>query len=141
LAIIFHDEQIVSGLKNRRHIKKWMVEALIRENKEPGSINIILTNDKLLKEMNSEYLSRDYLTDVITFDYSEGSTINGDVYISLERVRENAEIYGEGETRELLRVMIHGILHLAGHKDGTEEEKAKMKMAENQLLEEFFRNT
>lgn len=140
MAIVFHDEQIISGLKNRRHIKEWLARVLNRENKDPGQINIILTTDKFLQKLNSEYLSRDYLTDVIAFDYSEGTTISGDVFISLERIRENAEIYGEGETRELLRVMIHGLLHLAGYRDGTEAEKAEIKSAENSHLEDFFRD-
>jgi rRNA maturation RNase YbeY len=112
-----------------------------RENKSPDQINIILTTDKFLQELNSEYLSRDYLTDVIAFDYSEGNTVSGDVFISMERIRENAEIYGEGETKELLRVMIHGLLHLAGYRDGTEAERNEMKGAENRHLEDFFRNT
>jgi rRNA maturation RNase YbeY len=141
LAIVFHDEQIVSGLKNRRQIKEWLAGAMNRENKSPDQINIILTTDKFLQELNSEYLSRDYLTDVIAFDYSEGNTVSGDVFISMERIRENAEIYGEGETKELLRVMIHGLLHLAGYRDGTEAERNEMKGAENRHLEDFFRNT
>ena len=88
--------------------------------------------------MNKKYLGRDYYTDVITFDYSDKDVISGDLYISLERVRENGLTYGEGEERELLRVMVHGLLHLAGYEDRKDKEKKIMRDKEEKYLKLFM---
>ncbi len=85
-------------------------------------------------KMNSDFLNHDYFTDIITFDYSEKKVISGDIYISIERVKENAITFGEGFNDELKRVMIHGILHLIGYKDKTKPELAKMRDAEGHAL-------
>lgn len=134
MAIQFHDEKIISGLKNRRSKKSWINKILDKENKKAGQISIIFTTDNHLREINLQYLKRDYYTDVITFDYSEGSFISGDIFISLERVEENAKKYGTGKENEILRVMAHGILHLIGYKDSNEEERISMKRMENICL-------
>ena len=84
--------------------------------------------------MNREYLNHNYFTDVITFDYTEGDIISGDIFISLEQVTMNAEVYGAGRVEEIRRVMIHGVLHLLGFKDETDEEKATMREKENEAL-------
>ena len=107
------------------------------EEKKCGQINVILTSEDNLREINRKYLDRDYDTDIIAFDYSVGDVINGDLFISLERVRENGLTYGEGEEAELRRVMVHGLLHLTGHKDGNEAEKNAMRKKEDSYLKIF----
>ena len=100
----------------------------------PGKIYIILTNEDQLLELNREFLSRDYHTDIITFDYTVGDKVSGDIFVSAERIIENAEKYSVTINEELLRVFVHGILHLAGYSDGTKSEKAIMHEKENYYL-------
>lgn len=104
-----------------------------------GDINFILCNDDYLLEINKEFLKHDFYTDIITFDYSVNKTISGDLYISLERIRENAELYDSSFIEELVRVMIHGILHLVGYKDKTKSETKIMREKENYYVTNFFR--
>lgn len=111
-----------------------MKDVILRENRIPGNINIVFTTDEKLKEMNRKFLSRDYYTDILSFDYSEKEVINADLYISLERVKENASRFKQSVEREIMRVMIHGILHILGFGDGTEEEEKNMRLAEDRYL-------
>lgn len=105
------------------------------EGLKEDEINIVLCTDEFLLEMNKTYLRHDYYTDVITFDQSEGDEeISGDVYISPDQVRRNAEEYGVGFDTELLRVMIHGVLHLVGYDDRSDEERAQMRKKENHYM-------
>ena len=140
MAIHFHDEEIISGLQNTRRKKSWLTEILDKENKKEGLINIIFTTDNHLREINLQYLKRDYYTDIITFDYSKGSSISGDLFISMERVEENAKKYGTDEENELMRVMAHGLLHLIGYKDSNEEERKRMKRKEDICLGYYNKN-
>jgi rRNA maturation RNase YbeY len=135
LAIFFHDESIRSALQGKRALKSWLKEILRRENKKTGEINIIFTKDEYLRELNKRYLSRDYYTDVITFDYSRKNEISGDIYISLERVEENASKFNVPKGHEVMRVMVHGLLHLIGYKDHKEEETKEMRRMENRYLD------
>ena len=137
MAILFHDEKIISGLKRKRAIKSWILSVIEAEKKSAGSINIILTNDSYLLEINRIYLSRDYYTDIISFDYSEGNNISGDLFISLERIKENSKSFKQEEETELLRVIIHGILHLIGYSDSDENKKRKMRIMEDKYLNSF----
>jgi len=137
LAIFFHDENVYSGLKGKKAIKSWIKFVINQEDKITGKINIILTTDKNLRKINIDYLERDYYTDIITFNYSENQVVSGDLFVSLERVNENAREYGEDNTIELLRVMIHGVLHLIGYDDASVEEKKHMREKENKYLETF----
>ena len=107
------------------------------EDKIPGKINVILTSDKHLRKINIDYLDRDYYTDIITFNYSEKQVVNGDLFISIERVNENAREYEEDSDNELLRVMIHGVLHLIGYDDESVDDKKQMRKKENIYLESF----
>ncbi len=135
MAIYFHDEKISSELKNKRSVKAWLNAILKTEKKLAGQINIIFTTDKHLLEINRKYLDKDYYTDIITFDYSEGKYISGDLFISLERVSENAKEYKTETQNELMRVMAHGLLHLIGYGDSTEDEKNHMRRLEDRCLE------
>ena len=99
-----------------------------------GDITVIFVTDGYLLEMNKKHLNHDYYTDIITFDYCEGNIISGDLFISLDRVRENASTFDTPFLVELKRVMIHGVLHLCGHKDKTKEEEENMRSLENKYL-------
>ena len=113
------------------------MEVIKAENKQIGEINCIFCDDEYLLEKNKTYLNHNTLTDIITFDYSEKDEISGDLFISIERVRENAKIYNVTFELELSRVLIHGILHLIGFGDKTDEEIKTMRQKENFYLEKI----
>lgn len=133
--INFFTEDIDYTLRSKRKIRLWIADAIAHEGGSLGPINIILCSDKYLYSMNVEYLKHDTLTDVITFDYGEESLISGDVFISLERVRENAKGFTTAVTKELHRVIIHGVMHLCGQNDKAPEDRAEMTRKENFFLD------
>lgn len=137
-GIQFFTEQTRYTLRNRRTLRSAILELLKQEGTTAGAINFILCNDEYLKELNRTYLHRESYTDVIAFDFSEEGRISGDVYISIDRIRENAEIYSVTELEELYRVMIHGVLHLIGMTDANQEEKQAMRERENRYLDTLF---
>jgi probable rRNA maturation factor len=116
------------------NLKSHIRELIEEEQKICGEISIILCSDECLLKMNREYLNHDYYTDIVTFNYVEKNIISGDLFISIERVRENAAIYSAGFDEELYRIVSHGILHLSGYNDITEEEKALIRKKENYYL-------
>lgn len=134
MAVRIHEDGIPEIKIKRRIIRGWVKEEILRRNKQPGDINIVLTTDENLRKLNREHLSRDYFTDVITFDYSINNVITGEVYISAERVRENAGIYGTSFNSELFRIIIHGILHMLGYKDDDRTVKSIMTDAEDEAI-------
>ena len=121
-------------LKSRTKIKQWIKQVIEAKGKKTGNITYIFCDDEYLLEVNKQYLQHDYYTDVITFDYVENDLISGDIFISTDRVRENALAFGSSETEELHRVIIHGVLHLLGLKDKSEKEVSQMRQAENEAL-------
>ncbi|MBS7313623.1 MAG: rRNA maturation RNase YbeY [Bacteroidales bacterium] len=121
-------------LKSRTKIKQWLKQVIEAKGKKTGNITYIFCDDEYLLEVNKQYLQHDYYTDVITFDYVENDLISGDIFISTDRVRENALAFGSSETEELHRVIIHGALHLLGLKDKSEKEASQMRQAENEAL-------
>ncbi|KAF5068424.1 Endoribonuclease YbeY [anaerobic digester metagenome] len=135
--INFYREDVNYRLRRIRHIRAWMLNCISLQNRTTGEVSIIFCSDEFLYNMNVEYLHHDTLTDVITFDYSAGDTISGDVFISIPRVKENAAQYGKPFTEELNRVMIHGILHLCGFKDKTRKDAALMRSKEEECLALF----
>ncbi len=115
----------------------WVDAAVAAENRVGGDINVIFCPDDYLLEINRKYLEHDYYTDIITFDYSEGDMVSGDLFISVDTVRANAERFGVSFENELDRVVIHGVLHLIGYNDKTEEEQKVMRGKENEYLEKL----
>lgn len=124
-------------LSNPHEIKDWFAEAAIKEGKVMGALNFIFCDDTYLHKLNVEFLKHDTYTDIITFDYSVGNELIGDVYISVERVKENAVTFDVTFENELKRVLIHGLLHLCGYKDKTVQEADEMRAKENKYLNIF----
>ena len=124
-------------LKRETDFSDWISRILESEGAILGHLNYIFCSDDYLLQMNRQYLSHDSFTDILTFDYSDGGSITGDVFISLDRVRENAASFGQGFDVEMLRVMSHGILHLLGYGDKTEDESKRMRLKEEEKIELF----
>lgn len=134
-SIRFFNENINYKLGKKKILRKWIKAVVKAEQYCAGEINFILCDDDYLSDLNIKYLKHNTLTDIITFPFNEENRIiNGEIYISLPRVRENASKFKENIEDELHRVMIHGILHLMGYKDSSNEEKAKMHIKENSCL-------
>lgn len=134
MAIQFSIETKYS-LKNRMLLKRWVKAVLENKGKKLGNLYFILCDDDFLLKINRQFLKHDYYTDIITFDYTEDGIIAGDLFISIDRVRDNATVLQVSEHEELMRVMIHGVLHLLGLKDKSDEDAKQMRKAEEECLE------
>ncbi len=124
-------------IKNPEEITNWISEVIQSENKKKGEINYIFCDDEYLLKINLEYLKHNTLTDIISFDYSIGNELSGDVFISIERVKENTVDFNVFFEEELKRVMIHGILHFCGYTDKTEADTLFMRNKEDEKLAMF----
>lgn len=136
-VVKFHSLASVS-LKNRRKLKNFLKEAVVSEGKSLQQLEYIFCSDDYLLDINKRFLKHQEFTDIITFDYSQGRTVAGEIYISVDRVRENAESFDTTFDEELHRVMFHGALHLCGYKDKTQNDSSKMRLAENSWLKKYF---
>ena len=134
-TIAFFNEGISFTLPKKMLTKSWIKDVIESDKKSCGEINYIFCNDSFLLEMNKNYLNHNTLTDIITFDNSENDLISGEIYISIDRVKENALLYSQSFADELNRVMIHGILHLLGNTDKSPAEKSTMRKKEDACLE------
>ena len=121
-----------------KNINTWIQDTIEKENKNLGEINIIFCSDEHLLKMNVEHLNHNFYTDIITFDYCEEKIISGDLFISKNRVEENAKKFEVSFSNEINRVIIHGVLHLLGYNDKTDEEKKQMRNKENFYLDKLI---
>ena len=124
-------------LPNEAQIEQWISKVIASENKREGEINYIFCDDAYLHKLNVEFLQHDTLTDIISFDNSVGNELHGDIFISIERVEENAKEYLVTFDEELKRVMVHGVLHYCGFKDKTEADQSIMTAKEDEKLQMF----
>ena len=124
-------------LSNEEQLSNWISRVIASEEKNEGEINYIFCDDDYLLNLNEQYLNHDTLTDIISFDYSMGNEIHGDIFISTERVKDNAADFKVSFEEEIKRVMVHGVLHYCGYKDKTEEDEALMRSKEDEKIKMF----
>jgi len=127
-------EDIDFTYKGKAKTKQWLKLVAESEIRRIGNINIIFCSDNYILDINQQYLQHDYFTDIITFDYCEGDKLSGDLFISIDSVRENSIEYGTEFIDELNRVIVHGVLHLIGYDDHSEKDIAMMRKKENYYL-------
>ena len=121
--------------RGKRKTREWIDKIILKEGYKQGDINIIFCSDDYLHQINLKYLKHNTLTDIVTFNMSENEgVISGDIYISIERAKENARTYQVSTSQEVMRLIVHGILHLAGYKDKTLEDKENMRAKEDYYL-------
>ena len=133
--IRYFQEDIRFEMKQKMLNNRWLKMVAGSEMRRLGAINIIFCSDNYILDVNMKYLQHDYFTDIITFDYCEKDVLSGDLFISIDSVRENAQFYGTEFADELNRVMVHGLLHLIGYDDHSEADIAEMRQKENYYLE------
>ena len=124
-------------LENEEAIASWLSAVIVSEKKKEGEINYIFCDDDYLHKINLEYLNHDTLTDIISFDYTVGNELNGDIFISVERVQDNATDFNVSFEEELKRVLVHGVLHYCGYKDKDEESESLMRSKEDEKIAMF----
>jgi len=139
--IYFHTKEIKFSLKNKTILKEWITSIITKTKRNPEEITFVFCSDEYLLKMNNQYLKHDTYTDIITFDYSEqlplvnaAKGVSGDIFISIDRVKENAVKFSKSVEEELHRVIIHGVLHLLGYKDKQRAAKAEMTKQEDVCL-------
>ena len=135
--MISFNYEIDFQLDNETLFSDWISKVILSENKKEGDINYIFCDDEFILEINKQYLNHDYYTDIISFDYSVGNELHGDVFVSVERVQENAEDFNVTFEEELKRVIIHGILHYCGYKDKSEDDEVLMRKKEDEKIKMF----
>lgn len=135
IKFISHDRKFNFS---KKIVLKEFIQALVKgEGKKPGNIQYVFCSDEYLLRINRQFLQHDYYTDIITFDLGNKEQVDAEIYISVDRVKENASSFGEPVWREMLRVMFHGALHLCGQKDKTKSEITLMRLKENEYLQRF----
>ena len=136
MSISYYTENVNLPKKfKRRQATQWIKNIIRNHAKQLGAIVYLFCDDEKILEINRQYLQSDYYTDIITFDYTEGTVLTGDIYISMDTVKSNSEKYKTDFLEELHRVIIHGVLHLCGIKDKTEDEQMQMTQEEDKALE------
>ena len=140
MAITFDSDNIDFPNIKKRETSTWIKKIAYSFNKKIGDIGYLFCNDEKILEINRQYLDHDFYTDIISFDYSEGDIISGDIFISLDTVRTNSQKYNTDYQEELHRVIIHGVLHLCGLDDKLNEDAISMREAENSALKQLYNN-
>jgi len=133
-SIDFHSIDLVFSLDRQAAVTKWLKRVIAAESLVPGELDFSFVTDEFLLGINKEHLNHDFYTDIITFEYNEGKVVSGDLLISIDRVKDNAERLMVNFQDELHRVMVHGVLHLCGYKDKTETEQVEMRAKEDYYL-------
>ena len=134
MPVTFHTQKTDYNLGQKLQHKRWIKLWIESQSAVCGDLAFVFTSNRQIKLINREYLNHNYFTDVITFDYTEGDMISGDIFISIEEVKINAGSYGTDEKEELRRVMIHGVNHLLGYNDQNDDERQTMHKMENEAL-------
>jgi rRNA maturation RNase YbeY len=134
MPIHYFEEQTRKPQLKYRIISKWLKKIIVDRKKETGDLSYIFCNNAFLLNINKKFLKHDYFTDIITFDYVDANVIKGDIFISCEMVVENAKKFGVTLKEEYLRVLAHGLLHLLGYKDGSDEERLVMRREEEECI-------
>ncbi len=137
MAVSFQIQNVEFKLRNKQKTVAWIKSVIEHHKKKCGTLNYVFMRDEDLLKVNQDFLHHNTLTDIITFDYSEGEMLHGDILISVERVHENAGKFKTDFETELQRVMIHGVLHLLGFKDKTKKDAALMRELEEWCLKKF----
>ena len=133
--VSYFTEDTKFSFKEKRLTSRWLKLVAESEIRRLGDVSVIFCSDNYILDVNMKYLQHDYFTDIITFDYCEKDVLSGDLFISIDSVRENAQFYGTEFADELNRVMVHGLLHLIGYDDHSEADIAEMRQKENYYLE------
>ncbi|MDR2087004.1 MAG: rRNA maturation RNase YbeY [Dysgonamonadaceae bacterium] len=134
MAIFYESISVSVPKMKRRETSRWIKQIINLYGKKPGNVSYIFCSDEEILQINRQYLHHDYYTDIITFDYTEEDAVSGDLFISLDTVKSNAEKFGTDYSDELARVMIHGVLHLCGLNDKTPEDEKTMRLKEDEAL-------
>jgi len=134
MSIAFHNEGVTRPKLKYRIISAWLKKIISKYNCITGDLTYIFCDDEYLKNINVKYLNHDYYTDIVTFDYCTDKVVSGDMFISVDRVKENSVLFSCNFTDELLRVMAHGLLHLLGYMDSTDSETETMRKIENECI-------
>lgn len=134
MTISFQFEDANFEFSDSKKVENWIIKTIETEKCFTGNVTYIFCSDNYLLDVNRKYLNHDYFTDVITFDYVKNSKISGDIFISIDRITENAKIFNVSRENELLRVMIHGVLHLIGYDDQTDEQEEEIHKKEDFYL-------
>lgn len=137
MAISFSNDNITFNLKRKSELKAWIKSVIEKEKHDLGNLNYTFLSDDSLLKINIEYLKHNTYTDIITFNYNEGKKVNGDIFISVDRVKENASKFEVSFEEELYRVIIHGVLHLCGYKDKSKADSELMRKKENLSLRQL----
>ena len=139
MAIRFFSDDIAFKLKEKRKIASWLKSIVLEEEKIIESINYVFVSNEAILKLNNEFLKHNYFTDILTFSHSSSALrLSGDMYISIDTVESNAIDYKVDFKNELLRVILHGLLHLCGYKDITKSEKKQMRKLENKYLKKYY---
>lgn len=132
--MILFNYEIDFKLADEDKFKEWICTIIRSEKRDVGEVNYIFCDDDYLHAINMQYLNHDTLTDIISFDYTEGDVVSGDIFISIERVVENAKDFSVSFDEELKRVLAHGVLHYCGYKDKTKQDEVLMRQKENEKI-------
>jgi probable rRNA maturation factor len=137
VPILFHTLDVPFNLKHKKEKKKWLKEVIEHHNKRVGEINFIFCSEEQILQINQSYLKHNYLTDIITFPFTTDILISADIYICTPEVKRNSEIFDQTFSRELNRVMVHGVLHLLGYNDHNQEEIEEMRKQEDFWIKQY----